>query len=157
MILYTYSKIQFRNFLFENNINDTNVSEFVDDYFLSILPTGGPKSTPLFKNNYNNVLTLYFDDVDQDGFKDGRPDVDMIVPIKVITNTQIKSIIEFVTKIPTSSNLHIHCVEGISRTGAIKKFVEDIFNLEKTEILYYNEYIYKLLNNEYISWKASDS
>lgn len=119
-----YSRTEFIEFLNKNNISDNNV-ENTNSYYISILPTGGPKSEPIFKLSHNNVITLVFDDVEHDQIKDKYPDGEGTFIARAFTDVQAIELINFITNMDMNKDIHIHCVEGKRRSISILKYILD--------------------------------
>ena len=103
---------------------DSTVENFKEEFFISIISSGGPMAEPVFFQMHNNVLTIQFDDVDADVRKWGR-DMQDYVEAKTITEEQASILVKFIDNIPNFARVNIHCVYGISRTGAVAKFLEE--------------------------------
>lgn len=106
----------------KNNWNDDNVGTLNDKAFISIIGTKDVQEQYLreyhehwFKENHPNVLNLEFDDVKHDiEFDDYKA--------YVITNEQAKQIVEFIEN-NLGKQFFIHCLAGISRSGAVRDFI----------------------------------
>ena len=96
-----------------------------NEYYISILPDGGPKSTPVFKENYPNVITLIFSDVLVDCIKTQYPDGTGLRFARAMTKTQADELCAFIKSIPTNATINIHCVYGKSRSVAIGLAIEN--------------------------------
>lgn len=95
-----------------------------NEYYISILPTGGPKGVPIFKD-LPNVITEVFDDVEYDCIKTQYPDGNGLRFAKALTSTQADNIAAFINSLPTDYILNIHCVHGSSRSAAIAEVLEN--------------------------------
>ena len=93
------------------------------EYYISILPTGGPKGIPIFENNLPNVITLVFDDVVEDCIKTQYPDGIGLRYAKAMTEQQADLLVDFIKKVPSHANINIHCVQGHSRSMGIKRAI----------------------------------
>jgi predicted protein tyrosine phosphatase len=96
-----------------------------NEYYISILPTGGPKGTPIFKTQLKNIITLVFDDVIENQIKNKWPDGVGTFMAQAMTESQADELINFIKKIPNGSTINIHCVEGKSRSVAIGAAIEN--------------------------------
>lgn len=103
-------------------INSYGVLPYV--YYISILPTGGPHSVPVFKETYPNVITLIFDDVLEDCIKTPS-DGDDVRFARAMSETQADELCEFIKKIPNNATINIHCVWGKSRSLSIALAIEN--------------------------------
>lgn len=112
---------------------------FPDQYYISILPTGGPDGGNILEENANGI-TLVFDDVLEDCLKSMYPIADEYFEAKAFTNSQARQLVRFIKSIPENSIINIHCVEGRSRSVAIAKFILEQYS-------YGNQLVYRLLND----------
>lgn len=123
--IYIKPKVEFHSILEINNIDDTNVDEFIEYAFICINDTRGDYyHNSLFKQIHHNVLNLWFDDVEHDGG---------IAPTnkeetRAFTTRQAKQIVEFLDSNKSIDNLIVHCAAGISRSGAVGRFALDYLN-----------------------------
>ena len=113
--------------------------------YISVNDTIGPYSqSPLENKDYKNSLILHFDDVIQDG----QPS-----PTVNSTNTrsfsveQAHKIIDFVNK-NKYRHFIIHCVAGISRSGAIGTFISNYIN--NVDYNFFKKYNTRIAPNMYI-------
>lgn len=108
--------------LFSRNdiINFYNTNE----YFICINSSGGPDSVPVLNNFSDNVLNLWFDDVEKNEYKWGE-DVQQWFNAKAITHEQSNNLYNFLEQIPNESVVNVYCSKGVSRSGAIAKFLEE--------------------------------
>lgn len=119
--IFVTNRQDFINNCDQNRWNDFTADSLLDKAFISISDSS-ENSPAVFKSNHQNVLNLYFDDTSS-GISDA-------------TSQEIVNFIE--------NNLgkvfYIHCNAGISRSGAIGKFIE----------LSYDNYYKKLYNEGYL-------
>lgn len=108
-----------------------------NEYYISILPTGGPKSVPIFKKA-DNVLTLVFDDVNTDCIKTKLPHSYGLRYAKAMTELQADKTAVFIETLPEDYVLNIHCVHGVSRSAAIAAAIENKPNTEFGNSRVYN-------------------
>lgn len=120
MKITVLSKDSFCNLLIENKINDDNVESF-RDCFISISGSGD-NDTP-FRDNHLNVLNLEFDDIINENHyltKNGKQ-------LRIFNKEDASKIIEFINLHKDKENLYVHCLAGISRSGAVGEFISDYF------------------------------
>lgn len=120
------------------HIKEVGVSP--DEYYISILSTGGPKGVPIFKGSYPNVIALVFDDVTHDCIKTKYPDGVGLRFARAMTESQADRLCEFIKKIPANATINIHCVQGESRSVGIALAIEN----KDIEILG-NRHVHKLV------------
>jgi predicted protein tyrosine phosphatase len=120
-------------------INRVSYGVLPNEYYISILPTGGPKGDPIFDQS-SNVIILVFDDVEQDLVKDKWPDGIGNFIAKAMTIQQADELCAFIKTIPNDATINIHCVEGKSRSVAVASAIEN--SPQKG-----NAHVYKLLRD----------
>ena len=99
--------------------------------------------------DWKHVLKLNFDDITEE-----EP-----APFKLFTEKQAKQLIKFVHSLPEDvRHITVHCWAGISRSGAVGKFLSGTVYPEckndkfDQEYLFYNAYVYNMLLK---SWKST--
>lgn len=139
MNVYAYNRDRFVDYITSYGIDP-------DHYYVSIISSGGPKGLPVINGQYSNVLTLAFDDVLESGEQWGN-DIKAFYPAVAITEEQAQQLHDFIEAIPLNSNVHVHCVYGQSRTGAVAKYLQEYRNATVHNITLdkYNERVYALL------------
>lgn len=153
--IYVFSKVKFHEILTQNNINDENVDEFTNLAMICINDTSGEYyHDPLFIGSHHNVLTLFFDDVENDfelsPTNNGKT--------RAFTKEDAKKIIEFLSSNKNVNTLLIHCAGGISRSGAVGLFALDFLRGDKDSFKINNSHIVPnakvslLLNQESRKW-----
>jgi predicted protein tyrosine phosphatase len=121
-------KSKFHTYLNDMGVNMNNVESFKDYAFISILNSGD--NSGYFKENRENVLILFFDDIITD-LRMEEDDEDYVYPV-LFNDEHVKDILEFINK-NGNKNYIIHCSAGISRSGAVGTYINNYFNLDKTE------------------------
>lgn len=107
-----------------NKIDDTNVEQLIGKAcFISINDTFGTDEVPFFSKPHPNVLTLFFDDVDQDIVTDHGT-------AKAFTDEQATDIYAFIEKNKETENFIVHCTAGISRSGGVGEFINNYLDLD---------------------------
>jgi predicted protein tyrosine phosphatase len=101
-------------------------------------------------DKWQNSLILEFDDVGED---DSEYDPDNVFFSKMHANL----LIDFINGLPeTTKFLAVHCTQGVSRSGAVVKFLTkhvypDCFNAKfDRHYSHYNKHVYEILERE---WK----
>ena len=115
--IHVLSKKNFDSTMILNNLKDSNVEEKTDVCYISIIGTGG-ECNHYFRENHSNVLNVEFDDI---SFFDNE------LGCTSIDDEIAETIYNFI-----KSNIHrktyvIHCMAGISRSGAVGQFIDDIY------------------------------
>jgi len=149
--IYVLPKVQFHEILKNNNITDESVEEFINIGFICINDFSGKYyHDPLFLADHHNVLSLFFDDVEND--LDISPTNHK--ETKAFTKDDAKKIINFLDDNKNINTLLIHCAAGISRSGAVGSFALSYLNGDKEHFKQTNSFIMpnarvlRLLNNE---------
>lgn len=130
---YALSYPQFRASLDEAKIDDTNIGEKGKNS--AVIEVMGEQDLLFFpfyfKQDHPNVLRLLFDDVDTplttSSLGDGRD----VIPVVPMTEEQGQLIVDFVRANKDKQNFVVHCAAGISRSGAIAKFIVEYFDGEE--------------------------
>lgn len=110
-----------------------------DQYYISILPSGGPDSGIILGNSSTGI-TLVFDDVLEDCLKSLHPIAEGHFKARAFTNEQAKQLVTFINSIPPNNIINIHCVEGRNRSIAVAKFILEQYSNG-------NSLVYKLLHD----------
>lgn len=122
------SRLDFEVICHNNGFCDTNIPDNL--FFICIHNTSGANSEPFFKENHDNVLSLWFDDCTEDRtikLLSGE-----IISEKAMTHEQAKQIHDFLTQQENSGRKNgiIHCMAGIARSGAVGTFAATFFNVD---------------------------
>ena len=139
MNVYAYDRDKFSDYIMSYGVDP-------EQYYISIISSVGPKGIPVINSQHDNVLTIAFDDVLESGEQWGN-DIKAFYPAVAITEEQAQKLHDFIEAIPLNSNVHVHCVYGQSRTGAVAKYLQEYrdatvhnITLEK-----YNDRVFNLL------------
>ncbi len=133
------SKNQFDSLLPRMRIDDDNVETNVDSVFISIVGSDGHDYS-YFNRDHCNVLRLIFDDITQE-------QNDYIVskgeaPLLLFNKEHADAIIKFIERNKVAKICYVHCLAGVSRSGAVGTFINDICGYEKfTDFVKSNPYI----------------
>lgn len=122
MKVYIFGKRQFDDLMRANDINESNVETRTDIFLISIVDTDVwlESKEPFFKEDHENVLNLKFDDVEHDGepsptnFNQGT---------RAFTEEQATKLFQFIKKHRDKKTCIVHCMAGISRSGAVGTFI----------------------------------
>ncbi len=111
--------------------------------YISINDTVGPfSSSPLNEFKHEpNVLILHFDDVIEDG---QRSPTNNTTLTRSFSNDQAKSIISFIDN-NKDKNFIVHCVAGISRSGAVGTFISNY--LDNVDYEFFKKYNTRIAPN----------
>lgn len=130
---YALSYPQFRASLDIAKVDDTNI-ETKNSAIIEVMGEQDLLFFPFyFKQDHHNVLRLLFDDVDEPLtttlLGDGRD----VIPVVPMTEEQGKLIVDFVRANKDKGNFIVHCTAGISRSGAITKFINEYLDGEESD------------------------
>lgn len=114
-------------------------------YVISIGNAGdGCKLSP----EHKSVLRLEFDDISED-----LGDEYILFSIK-----EARLIIDWLNSVPEDEVIIVHCEAGISRSGAVAKFIEDNFDYKcksdvfcKADFYLMNDLVYRILSETFKS------
>ena len=118
MKVHILAKLEFDNLMRSNDINDENIEKFNGMFLISIVDTQNEEG-PYFKENHENVLNLRFDDVEHDL----EPSPTQEFKTKAFTEAQAEELFQFIKKNRDKKTCIVHCMAGISRSGAVGTFV----------------------------------
>lgn len=151
-----FSKGMFSLYCKENKIDDNTVETF-NYAIIEILDTNRSKkpftdhsngsNTAIFSKKHPNVLVLSFDDIEKDFVSNGHE-------YKSMSERQGKKIFKFIQNNIDKDKFIVHCRAGISRSGAIGRFIIDFLKY-KGYYTYFpehnnicpNAHVSRILNN----------
>lgn len=136
--VFVYSKNRFDELMAKNNITNQNVEDLKNIFFISINDTTQTDRIPYFENK-NNVLVLFFDDVEEDVCVslNGKN-----IIVKAFTSEQAVELLSFLRKQGDKKKCIVHCAAGISRSGAVGEFVNDYLGGDWYKFKKNNPYIH---------------
>jgi len=141
--------LEFHQLMTKSDFNDSNIEDQTKLAIISI--TGGePSDKHYFKRSHANVLNISFYDIDEAVEISG-------VKHEPITVEQARRIIDFI-EVNQNKNYIIHCVAGVSRSGAVAQFITDFygwadkstFNYQYGKKIIPNTIVRKRLKEEWI-------
>ena len=127
MYIIVTSKTAFDSLMVRKNITADNVEDWRSTFFISINSTlpvpqsGEEDEPPYFDKNYANVLVQRFDDVDEDLYREGKGRI-----ATAFTFAQAQEMYDFIIKNLHRKSCVVHCAAGVSRSGAVGSFVNEI-------------------------------
>lgn len=115
---------EFNKIMRDNKINESNVESKTKVAFISINGTFDENRDEFyFKQNKENVLILFFDDVLENTKSDSKI-------FKAFSRQQGEIVFDFLEKMKNRDLLLIHCDAGISRSGAIGQFAAEYYGID---------------------------
>lgn len=168
MRVFILSKRRFDNFMDKSNIHDDNVEEQSKSIFISINETILSKNyKPYFNSDHSNVRTYYFDDVEEsEVLKYTHKGNHVMTAINAISYEQAKDIVQFVERNKDAKICMVHCAAGVSRSGAVGTFINDIYGIPYEDFRVDNPHILpnarviaelRRAYNEMIDFKISEN
>ena len=131
MIVTVISKFTFDQYIKGIGVTNENVEEkFKNFCFISIIDTIGYSGPSYFNGDKSNVKILYFDDVDESGTVGMWQGISKDRALKSFSEEQAVEVIDFLENQRNGDICLIHCLAGISRSGAVVVFVNDYFGTE---------------------------
>ena len=121
MKVHVFSKREFDGVMNHHKITDENVEKFDSIFFISIVDTDqfSESREPHFKEDHENVMNLAFDDVEHD--LEASPTQQY--GCKAFSEKQANALFNFIKKHRDKETCIVHCMAGISRSGAVGTFV----------------------------------
>jgi len=167
--VFVVSERKFNELCQANSLNDDNVEQCLNTAFISIVDPHRIDKRH-FRDNHSNVLNLAFSDMtDKETLGWTQNYIDQGIETKLFDEELATEIICFVNRNRYKVNQWlIHCHAGISRSGAIGLFIENLVNeldresFEQFKLhnpqIHPNFYIVKVLNDtqESILQKAKE-
>lgn len=120
MKVFAYSKPKFNRFMREQGIDDSNVESYDIYAFISILDVTGLDCDGHFEKEHKNVKIQHFGDY-------GELDEGIKERSGVFNKKQAAELIEFIEANKDKQIFIVHCAAGISRSGAIAMFINDLY------------------------------
>lgn len=123
--VYILPQFAFDNVMKKANITDENVELEKNHFFISINEPDSITITPYFKD-HENVKVAYLYDVDEDtvvNYTNGTPSK----MVNAITPEQALDIVRFIEKNKDRKYCFVHCAGGVSRSGAVGTFINDVY------------------------------
>jgi predicted protein tyrosine phosphatase len=147
ILINRYSKNDFVRQMSVRDINDQSVDQYNNEFFICLNATGWKHAVPYFKEFHNNVINLYFDDVEHDSPKEIQwfNNTTKTIDAKAITTTQAKELKTFINAIPNNAVVHVHCTKGVSRSAAVDAYMNETRNNKILDLPGMNNRVYKLL------------
>jgi len=156
MRVIVLSKMEFNILMVNNNITDDNVEKRDSVMFISINDSNAHSH---FDKNHDNVIALYFDDIDKEG---------EVSPInkgecKVFDDEMAENLYQFIKRNKDKETCVVHCEAGISRSGSVGLFVNDYTQSDSERFKRDNPYIspnqrvFRMLKNQWYNNLDSNS
>ena len=117
MRVHILAKREFNKLMEVNQINDKNVEKFDSMFFISIVDTDC--DTNHFQKDHSNAITMKFDDVEHDL----EPSPTKLQNTRAFTEAQANKMFKFIKANREKETCVVHCMAGISRSGAVGSFV----------------------------------
>ena len=135
MKIFVMSKREFNQCMENNHITLDNIESFSNSFYISIDGTIEKNYPAYFSENRENLLCLKFDDV---GFE---ADMGHGLIAKPMSYEQGLDLYKFIMKHKDKKLCYVHCGAGISRSGAVGTFIQEISNTSYQEFFKMNQHI----------------
>lgn len=151
MKIHVINKQTFDNLMNHHDLNDLLVEDMAPaTLFISITDTDkfSESREPHFKEDHANVFNLSFDDCTEDG----QPSPTQPSGTKMMSELQAEALWDFIKNNLNKEQCIVHCMAGISRSGAVGTFINDLvggdYNTFKrmNPQVYPNQHVLGLLN-----------
>ena len=133
-------------FIFEQAIDGIEKSS-KDVFYLSINNPDDEDKTPI-REDSDTVKSMWFYDIDEDIYDEVKD-----FTYKTISDEQVDELYDFIMKNKDKKNFVVHCTAGISRSGAVGEFVNDLFGIPYAEFRKQNP---NIIPNTYIKKKLNE-
>ena len=133
-------------FFFEQAIDGIEKSS-KDVFYLSINNPDDEDKTPI-REDSDTFKSMWFYDIDEDIYDEVKD-----FTYKTISDEQVDELYDFIMKNKDKKNFVVHCTAGISRSGAVGEFVNDLFGIPYAEFRKQNP---NIIPNTYIKKKLNE-
>ena len=133
-------------FIFEQAIDGIEKSS-KDVFYLSINNPDDEDKTPI-REDSDTFKSMWFYDIDEDIYNEVKD-----FTYKTISDEQVDELYDFIMKNKDKKNFVVHCTAGISRSGAVGEFVNDLFGIPYAEFRKQNP---NIIPNTYIKKKLNE-
>ena len=133
-------------FIFEQAIDGIEKSS-KDVFYLSINNPDDEDKTPI-REDSDTFKSMWFYDLDEDIYNEVKD-----FTYKTISDEQLDELYDFIMKNKDNKNFVVHCTAGISRSGAVGEFVNDLFGIPYAEFRKQNP---NIIPNTYIKKKLNE-
>lgn len=133
-------------FIFEQAIDGIEKSS-KDVFYLSINNPDDEDKTPI-REDSDTFKSMWFYDIDEDIYDEVKD-----FTYKTISDEQLDELYDFIMKNKDKKNFVVHCTAGVSRSGAVGEFVNDLFGIPYAEFRKQNP---NIIPNTYIKKKLNE-
>ena len=133
-------------FIFEQAIDGIEKSS-KDVFYLSINNPDDEDKTPI-REDSDTFKSMWFYDIDEDIYDEVKD-----FTYKTISDEQVDELYDFIMKNKDKKNFVVHCTAGVSRSGAVGEFVNDLFGIPYAEFRKQNP---NIIPNTYIKKKLNE-
>lgn len=133
-------------FIFEQAIDGIEKSS-KDVFYLSINNPDDEDKTPI-REDSDTFKSMWFYDIDEDTYDEVKD-----FTYKTISDEQLDELYDFIMKNKDKKNFVVHCTAGVSRSGAVGEFVNDLFGIPYAEFRKQNP---NIIPNTYIKKKLNE-
>ena len=127
MRVLVLNKPEFDSLMAHHGFTDDNIEKQTNFFFISVNDTMGTWSNPYFKEDHDNVLTLSFDDIGEEGEFSPTNEIHCVV----FDEEMAENLYNFIVKNKDRKTCIVHCIAGVSRSGGVGLFINDFFGGDK--------------------------
>lgn len=135
--------------MLDNGIFDNNVEDVSHLACISIISSNMPNHSYWFKSDHSNVLNLKFDDADEKNVEQYK---NTSQTIRLFQDSDAFKVIDFALT-NTGRYFYIHCIAGVSRSGAVGFFIRQLLDYDYEQFRRMNTGI---IPNSYVLQKLVD-
>lgn len=147
MKVFVMSRQAYHGYILSKGITNDNADELCNNLGIIIISINDTNVQPYLKNS-KYIKVFNFDDM-------SKEDEQFTVRHKAMSKMQASELIDFITEHKDAPMCIVHCAAGISRSGAVGEFINDLYGdtYEKFKRdnpqIFPNPYIRKLLKDTY--------
>jgi predicted protein tyrosine phosphatase len=139
------SKNRFDAQMAKEGIKDHNVEDLCKSdllappkrYFISINNSHGNENRSWFRHDHKNVIRLFFDDIEE--HDPVLSDENSRKKLKLFDMNQARRIVEFAKQFDHRCEVTVHCLAGVSRSGAVGTFFVRRFQVPEENFIHGKE------------------
>lgn len=125
MRILTTPRIAFNEYMKTKGITSDNIEGQDKVAFISINNTIDDVE-PYFPEDRKNLKVIFFDDVSEDIYTPDLKNPGEMLLVKAMTEEQAIELYSFIKTILDKELVIVHCTAGVSRSGAVATFINDL-------------------------------
>jgi len=137
MKVYALSRESFNTTVRQNGLTDENIEQKENLFCICIWCDKNDEKHPFyFGQEHKNVRYFYFYDIDKDCIDEQN---NIVYP--VISDETAEAIVKYIVENKGKKLCLVHCAAGISRSGAVATFINDLYGEPYREFIQKNSAI----------------